>query len=212
VLHMDRGILYSLKELLLRPGHLMRGYLEGRRAKQVKPLLLVMITAAAVVLLSKYLAGGDVLGGMAARTHDTAALPSALATTSKSISDWMNAYFAAATLLLLPFEAGAFRLAFHRVGSLNYPKWLVIAAFLTVQTFVFWSITLLLQRWVPGLPAWSVLVSTVYGIFSLMQLLQPYARWKSLLRGLLDCGLFFVVIQVVMGVPIAVVMATSAGG
>ena len=41
VLHMDRGILYSLKELMLRPGHLMRGYLEGRRAKQVKPLLLL---------------------------------------------------------------------------------------------------------------------------------------------------------------------------
>jgi hypothetical protein len=62
---------------------------------------------------------------------------------SKSIGDWMNAYFAAATLLLLPFEAVAFRLAFH-------PEWLVIAAFLTVQTFVFWSIALLLQRWVPG--------------------------------------------------------------
>ena len=149
--------------------------------------------------------------GPAWATRATAS-PSALATTSKSIGDWMNAYFAAATLLLLPFEAVAFRLAFHRVGSLNYPEWLVIAAFLTVQTFVFWSIALLLQRWVPGLPAWSVLVSTVYGIFSLMQLFQPYARWKSLLRGLLGCGLFFVVIQVVMGVAVAVVMATSVGG
>ncbi|MBD9436928.1 hypothetical protein IB223_12570 [Pseudoxanthomonas sp. PXM03] len=85
-------------------------------------------------------------------------------------------------------------------------------AFLTVQTFVFWSIALLLQRWVPGLPAWSVLVSTVYGVFSLMQLFQPYARWKLLLRGLLGYGLFFVVIQMVMGIAVAVVMATSTGG
>ena len=45
-----------------------------------------------------------------------------------------------------------------------------------------------------------------------MQLFQPYAHWKSLLRGLLGCGLFFVVIQVVMGVAVAVVMATSVGG
>ena len=59
---MDRGIFYSLKELMLRPGHLMRDYIEGRRANQVKPLLLLMITAAAVVFLSKYLLAGDVLG------------------------------------------------------------------------------------------------------------------------------------------------------
>ena len=62
VLHMDRGVLYSLKELMLRPGHLIRGYLEGRRAKQVKPLLLLMISAAAVLLLGKLLLDGDIVG------------------------------------------------------------------------------------------------------------------------------------------------------
>ena len=45
-----------------------------------------------------------------------------------------------------------------------------------------------------------------------MQLFQPYARWKSLLRGLLGYGLFFVVIQMVMGIAVAGVMATSTGG
>ena len=210
VLHMDRGILYSLKELMLRPGHLMRSYLEGRRAKQVKPLLLIMITAAVVVLLSKYLAGGDVLGGMMGGAVDTAAPATALEATSRAIGHWMNAYFAAFTLLLLPFEAAAFRLSFHRVGGLNYPEWLVITAFLTVQTFVFWSIALLLQRWVPQAPAWSVLVSTLYGVFSLVQLFRPYARWKSLLRGLLGYGLFFASMQVIVAMLVAVVMATSA--
>ena len=36
VLHMDRGILYSLRELMRRPGPLIRASLEGRRARQVK--------------------------------------------------------------------------------------------------------------------------------------------------------------------------------
>lgn len=210
VLHMDRGVLYSLKELMLRPGHLMRAYLDGQRAKQVKPLLLIMMSAAVVVLLSKYLSGGDVLGGVAATTNHAEDLSGPLATVSRSIGDWMNAYFAMATLLLLPFEAAAFRLAFHRVGALNYPEWLVITAFLTVQTFVFWSIALLVQRWVPGASAWSVLISTAYGMFSLVQLLQPYARWKSLLRGLLGYGLFFAVTQVILGIAVMVVMVTSA--
>ncbi len=212
VLHMDRGILYSLKELMLRPGHLMRAYLDGQRAKQVKPLLLIMMSAAVVVLLSKYLAGGDVMAGMAAAANQAADLPGPLAVISRSISEWMNAYFAAATLLLLPFEAAAFRLAFRRTGSLNYPEWLVITAFLTVQTFVFWSIALLLQRWIPGAPAWSVLVSTAYGVFSLMQLFQPYPRWKSLLRGILGYGIFFAFTQVAMGLLALAVVATSLRG
>lgn len=58
-----------------------------------------------------------------------------------------------------------FRLAFHRVGSVNYPERHVIDAFLTVRTFVCWSMTSLLLCGVPGLPAWSVLISMACGIF-----------------------------------------------
>ena len=32
VLHMDRGIFYTLKNLMIRPGHMIRDYLAGRRA------------------------------------------------------------------------------------------------------------------------------------------------------------------------------------
>ncbi|WP_028916472.1 DUF3667 domain-containing protein [Pseudoxanthomonas sp. J35] len=38
ILNLDRGLGYSLRNLLLRPGRLMRDYVEGRRARQVKPL------------------------------------------------------------------------------------------------------------------------------------------------------------------------------
>src|SRR3546814_7761932 len=59
---MERGIAYSLAQLMLRPGHLMRDYIGGRRGRQAKPLLLLMVTAALVVFLSRYLLEGDVLG------------------------------------------------------------------------------------------------------------------------------------------------------
>ena len=52
VLHMDRGILYTLKNLMFRPGHLIRDYIDGRRAQHVKPLLLTMVSAAFVVFLA----------------------------------------------------------------------------------------------------------------------------------------------------------------
>src|SRR3546814_6565418 len=87
---------------MLRPGHLMRDYIGGRRGRQAKPLLLLMVTAALVVFLSRYLLEGDVLGKAlqadtigasqpAAEGHDDAARIGSAIT---AIMDWMNRNFA----------------------------------------------------------------------------------------------------------------------
>ena len=197
VLHMDRGILYSLKELLLRPGHLMRHYLEGRRANQVKPLLLLMVSAAAVVLLGKYLMDGDLVGsamqagfaearGMQPGEHVD---PAFAANTVNVVKDWINAHLAAFTLVLLPFEALAFWLAFRGRG-LNYPEWLVVTAFLTVQTFVLMGLAILVGRWVPYAQGLSVALASLYAVFSLIQLFRDHSRWTTALRTVAGLAMF----------------------
>jgi hypothetical protein len=201
VLHMDRGVLYSLKGLMLRPGHLMRDYIEGRRANQVKPLLLLMISAAVVVLLGKFLLGGDLVGpsmptdyeqgvGMGAADGRSVAAESFKATVA--VKDWINAHLAAFTLLLLPLQAAVFWLAFKGRG-LNYPEWLVISAFLTVQTFIFMAAAVLVQRWVPTAQVWVVPFAFFYLVFSLVQYFRGSSRWKTALRALLGFSLFMVV-------------------
>lgn len=197
VLHMDRGILYSLKGLMLRPGHLMRDYVEGRRGGQVKPLMLLMIMAAVVVLASKFLLQGDVIGsamsaggeGVVKANAGAQIDPALMAKAGAAAEEWMNHHFAAFTLLLLPLEALAFKLSLHRQGNPNYPEWLVITAFLTAQTFVLWALAVPLQRWFPQTPAWVLLVAIAYSVFSLVQFFHPYPRWKSALRALLDFGI-----------------------
>ena len=90
-----------------------------------------------------------VAAGVAGAREASAGAPVDMALVAKAsgmAADLMNQYFAAFTLLLLPLEAAAFRLAFHRVGNLNYPEWLVITALLTVQTFVFWAVLVILHR------------------------------------------------------------------
>lgn len=217
VLHMDRGIFYSLKELMLRPGHLMRDYLEGRRAGQVKPLLMLMLMSAVVVILSKYMAGEGVvdsalLAGTSAGSKAgmaTTVDPALVARASKLAADLMNQYFAAFTLLLLPLEAVAFRVAFHRVGNLNYPEWLVITALLTVQTFLFWALLLILHRWIPQPASCAVLLSMVYAVFSLVQFFRGYPRWKSALRTLLALVIFLVMNMVVGQLLAAILLVFS---
>jgi hypothetical protein len=209
VLHMDRGILYSLKELMLRPGHMMRAYLEGRRANQVKPMLLIMVMAAVVVFLSKYLLGEGVMDqvtvSMPAVDGEVSKGMAAAMKASGLVAGWMNQYFALFTLLLLPFEAAAFRLSFHRFASFNYPEWLVITAFLTVQSFVFWGVLLLFSRWLPQHAVWATTLSVLFGVFSLIQLFRGYPWWKTLLRAGLGFAIFFVVSGVMTQVLILVV-------
>src|SRR3546814_8892456 len=49
VFSMERGIAYYLAQLMLRTGHSMRDYIGGRRGRQAKQLLLLMVTAALMV-------------------------------------------------------------------------------------------------------------------------------------------------------------------
>ncbi len=198
VLQMERGLLYSLALLMVRPGHLMRDYIEGRRASYVKPLPLLLTTAGVVVVLATSLLGGDVMGSTMPAGYADAARASAGGQTDlapmmaavETAKAWMNHHFAATTLLLLPLEAAAFRLAFLRVGHVNYPEWLAITAYLTAQTFVLWTVVMVLRAWLPQPQAWVLSLSIAYGVFSLVQFFDGYPRWKSVMRSVLGFAIF----------------------
>ncbi len=213
VLHMDRGLLYTLKNLMIRPGHLIRDYIDGRRAHHVKPLLLIMITAAAVVFLSRWLMGGDIVAADlfrgAAGAADAESDPARLARILGAVNEWMSHHFAAVTLLLLPLEAAAFKLAFWRSQKLNYPEWLVVTAFLTAQSFVVWAVSMPLQRWVPGVTGWMLWPMIGYGVFSLVQCFSALPRWRVALRALLGYVLYLLANMVLTFVLVAVVFVAS---
>ena len=174
VLHMDRGILFTLRRLVLRPGDLLRDYIDGRRADIVKPLMLLMILSAAIVFLTSALGTGVVVHPRG----ETAAQAEFL----RQLDDWMTGHFVLVTLLLLPLEALAFKLVFGGKRGLNYPEWLVVTAYLTSQTLLFWILGLLLQRWVPQVPQWVLLLSAVYATFTLVQFFRDEAAWETALR------------------------------
>lgn len=217
VLHMDRGILYSLKELMLRPGRLMRDYLEGRRARQAKPFLLLMVSAAAVVLLGKLLLDGNVVetvvqaGAMptVGADADAQAVQAAALQAQAVVGAWMNRNFALFTLLLIPLQALALRIAFIGTGRLNYPEWMVVTAFLTVQALVFWGLAIPLQRWFPQAPLIAIVLALCYEVYSLVQLFAGYPRWKAALRAAVGLGAYSVVsglVSIVAGVVLAIAM------
>lgn len=54
VLHIDKGILYSVRQLFTRPGHAIREYIQGKRVNHFKPVALLFMLAAIYALLNHW--------------------------------------------------------------------------------------------------------------------------------------------------------------
>lgn len=54
VLHFDRGILYTIRELLIRPGLSIRTYLREDRTKLVKPVIFIILTSLIYTLINQF--------------------------------------------------------------------------------------------------------------------------------------------------------------
>lgn len=54
VLHFERGILYTIKELLINPGPNIRTYLSENRSRLVKPIIFIIITSLIYSLTINY--------------------------------------------------------------------------------------------------------------------------------------------------------------
>ena len=54
VLHFERGLLFTIKELLIRPGKTVRNYLTEDRSRLVKPLMFLIIASLIYTLVEHY--------------------------------------------------------------------------------------------------------------------------------------------------------------
>jgi hypothetical protein len=142
LLHIDKGIFYTLIQLFTRPGFTIREYLEGKRVKHFKPVSMVIILATLYALASHYLHIN-----MIEETSNTVSIKNFgfnfnfTATQGQGkplvteITDFIVSHFALFQLVFLPFYAGATRLAFRKSGY-NYIEHLIINAFLRGQAIV----------------------------------------------------------------------------
>ncbi|MBK8145298.1 MAG: DUF3667 domain-containing protein [Bacteroidetes bacterium] len=54
ILHFERGFLYTVRELILKPGHNIRKYLTENRSRLVKPIIFIIITSLIYTLISHF--------------------------------------------------------------------------------------------------------------------------------------------------------------
>ena len=94
VLHFEKGILFTVKELLTRPGQNVREFIAVDRAKLVKPIIFVVITSLVYSLVNHLFHVED--GYVSYHGEKNA---------TSSIFDWVQAHYGYANMIMSVFIA-----------------------------------------------------------------------------------------------------------
>lgn len=125
IFHVDKGLLFSLKELYTRPGATIREFIAGKRVKHFKPVAMVFLLATIYGFFYNYL-------GIELMPVD------GNGTNKVDISDvnhWIATHYAIATLAYIPFYSLASYLAFKK-SRYNFIEHIVLNCFIAGQKFV----------------------------------------------------------------------------
>ena len=131
LLHIDKGILYTTKELFLRPGQTIREYLEGKRVQHFKPFAYIFLLSTIFALLTKL-------------SHKSTFLTEILIGFNNGKADgnsrsdfgwveqtvqWMSNHYAYTILFILPIFSFASYLCFYK-SKYNYFQHLILNSFI----------------------------------------------------------------------------------
>lgn len=199
VLVVDRGLLFTLKELFTRPGRAIREFLEGKRQAHFKPLGILVLTATVYSLLSRWI------------KPDLSPIMDAPAQVAmmEHLDRWMSNYYALMELALIPLFAFCSWVLLRKYGH-NLVEHMVIQSYLAAQRITLSIVFLPFQLF--GFQA-AILVSTVLTtgymagyVVTLVQLYEGRPPVRVLLRALasLVLSFLFLVILAVAGVMVLV--------
>lgn len=124
--HMDKGVLYSLKELFIHPGHTIKEYIDGKRVGHFKPFSLLVVLATVYGLLkhlvlakAEFTASNLVINDVTIKSLDI-----------QAINEWISHHDAIMSLIVIPFYAVGSYVAYRKQG-LNFVEHLVVNAYLS---------------------------------------------------------------------------------
>lgn len=204
IFHVDGGILYTLKELFTRPGHSIREYIEGRRQNHFKPVLLIMILGTLTILLNHWINGKvNLLGQIFTTEGDISTIEDqqmkqtaeSLLAGITAVTQWMNEHYAITNLLLIPFFALAFFIAFKKF-RLNYPEWLVVSTFVTGQHMVLYILLIVIGKKIGNFNGLFVILSVGFMIWTMLQYFSQHKKAGIVLRTLLAYFLYYTSIMI----------------
>ena len=124
----DKNKLLTIKDLLVKPGDMIREFIDGKRLYHYKPFSLLLVVASLYLLIYHQF---NIQLFIPSDTYDSELERN----TFRYIYDWLESHFSVATLFTLPlFSVGSF-IAFKKQGY-NFTEHLVLNTYLAVQRII----------------------------------------------------------------------------
>lgn len=177
VWHVDKGILFTLKELFTRPGYTIREFLDGKRVNHYRPLALVLVLGAVLTFLLHSL-NVDILEETQKAMREAGLQENGsqrVQAFQREVNAFAEKYRNLIQIFILPVTS-LFTWWFFRKKGLNYPEHLVANTFLMNFSLVVSIGTALLFKAVGGSTAAYSLVQSLGMLVALAYTMWAFAQ------------------------------------
>jgi hypothetical protein len=192
--HVHSGLLFTIRELFIRPGETLRGYIYGKRVKYFNPFTYLLLVSLVGGFLYKWSGMHDHMNENLLASGDT------IRFTGK--------YFSYRMLLTIPAYAIMCSII-YRSFKYNIAEHLIVNTFLISQSIVLmiaWMLIVILVK--PGNLVYEILYISAFSSFILYQVVvlfrlfnngKTFLRWiKSAATVFIGLGLSFVLMNFLM--------------
>jgi len=209
VLHVDKGIFYTIRELLFRPKVTIEDYLDGKRMNHFKPFAFVIILGTIYGFISYYLGYYIEPEFTSYITQDKVAAD-IVKETSRETMDWVHSHYSLTMLVFLPFSALASYFVFRNKGY-NYFEHLIIYAYITgIQIFlllILYPVLYFLNTDVVYTVTFVIIYA--YNIFVIAILFKKNSWAGVISKAVVSIALAFVILVIVSSIIILCLMIKS---
>ncbi|MCW5921977.1 MAG: DUF3667 domain-containing protein [Saprospiraceae bacterium] len=207
--HYDQGFFYTMKEMLVRPGHSVREYLEGKRVRHFKPLKFLFWSAAINFLIFHYIGlDKELMQKLSDQQQGSHPIGQRL---SQKVFQVLSDHPALMLFCMIPFIAFWSWLLFRRRGY-NYAEHFVLNTFLMGELTMASVVTLPISKFLSSVSttAWpmtlfSLMLWVVYFGWAYSQLLQ-HRKIGVWLKGGLSILLGYIFLIMVITIFVVIVI------
>lgn len=201
IFYIDRGLLFTIKELSIRPGHAIREFVVGKRIQNYKPISYFLI-ASALYVIATHLMGrntfiADFVSGFALGMTEQDQSSGA------EIINWITNNQAYVALMFIPLFSFASYIAFKKT-KYNYFEHLVLNLYITGHQMLIYLILSFVITKESILIVLPILIGMAYNIWAYFQFFDNKKNINKALLILMTYILFLVGFSVILFITLGI--------
>ncbi|MDF2474717.1 MAG: hypothetical protein K0S24_200 [Sphingobacterium sp.] len=163
VLHFERGILYTIRELITTPGKNVRHYISENRSRLVKPIIFIIVTSLIYSILSHFFHIEDKYISYYESQHST----------TSTMFLWIQAHYGYANIIIGIFIALWAKLFFKKYGF-NLFEIIILLCFVLGMSMLIYALFALIEGIAhQSVMTYASILALLYGVWSVGQFFDP---------------------------------------